>query len=168
MRRLWAQTIVALLLIGGVASAQEPPLQSFTSAEGRFTVMLPGTPTQDTATDSSGTTHRFYVLVAGGSVVSIMSYKDIANAAGRAPQALLASERDGVVNARSGRTLTSDAEINLNGVPGRAFTVINKGGINRTVHVYLAGTRLYELQVLFINNRPAAHAEQFFNSLRIH
>jgi hypothetical protein len=170
MRKLWTQIVVVLLLFAGVASADAPPMQTFTAADGRFSVLLPGTPKQESQTidlKGGGTTtlYQFWVELENNNVTYMVMYNDYTgDYANGAPQTTLATTRDGAVN---GKTLTSDVEINLNGVPGRAFTATDSTGYNYSVHQFLAGKRLYQLIVVGNKDHPATLTDQFMNSFRI-
>jgi hypothetical protein len=181
MHKLWARMAIILLLICGVASAdeaqsnatpngssaQDPPMQTFTSAEGRFTIQFPGTPMQDSATASAGTLYKFSVSSDDNNIDYMVTYSDNPNFVNRAPQDILLGARDGAVKAVDGATLTSDAAIDLNGVPGRAFTTTDKDGGSYATHIFLVGNRLYQLLVASNKDHPAAQTEQFMNSFHI-
>jgi len=145
-------------------------LQPFTSQEGRFRVMLPGTPqqkSQQIALQGGGscTLHQFWVELENGNVTYMVMYSDYPPdfVAGGA-QDVLAKTRDGAAH---GKTLTSDAAIELNGVPGRAFSITGKDGWNYTVHQFLDGRRLYQLIVVSGKNHSAILTDQFMSSFRI-
>lgn len=147
----------------------EPQMQTFTSAEGRFSVQIPGAPKLDTESvklqgNDSSTLYEFWVEMDNGMVSYMVMYNDYpANYANDAPQSVLARTRDGAVK---GKTLTSDVAIELNGVPGRAFTA-NDDKWNFTVHQFLAGKRLYQLIVVVGKDHAAPLTDQFMNSFRI-
>ena len=85
------------------------------------------------------------------------------NYANDGAQNVLARTRDGAVK---GKTLTSDVAIDLNGVPGRAFTANDKDW-NFSVHQFLSGKRLYQLIVVSKPDHPAIRTDEFMNSFRI-
>lgn len=185
-------TLVAVLLLlsvarsgaqDGAAPQQEsksaPPratvqatadMQPFTSAEGRFSVELPGAPQQAAkplALQGGGasTLHQFWVDIDDDNITYMVIYNDYpADYATAAPEELLQTMRDGVVRDKK---LTSDVPIDLYGTPGRAFTAIDKDGWQYAVHQFLDGSRLYQLIVVNSKGHPAATTEQFLNSFRI-
>ena len=185
-------TLVAVLLLlsvarsgaqDGAAPQQEsksaPPratvqatadMQPFTSAEGRFSVELPGAPQQAAkplALQGGGasTLHQFWVDIDDDNITYMVIYNDYpTDYATAAPEELLQTMRDGVVRDKK---LTSDVPIDLYGTPGRAFTAIDKDGWQYAVHQFLDGSRLYQLIVVNSKGHPAATTEQFLNSFRI-
>lgn len=169
MRNLCTQITVVLLLVVGVASADAPPMQSFTSTEGRFTVQFPGTPKQQTEPLSLGgggssTLYQYWVEMDDSNISYMVMYNDYpADYATGSPQDVLAATRDG---ATKDKTVTSDVEISLSGVPGRAFTCKDKDW-SYVVHQFLKGKRLYQLIVVSNPDHPATMTEQFLNSFRI-
>ncbi|MGB9406206.1 MAG: hypothetical protein WCA89_01655 [Terracidiphilus sp.] len=169
MRKHWMKIAVVLLLFVGVASAVDPPMQPFTSTDGRFSILFPGIPKQDSQTvqlkgGGSTTLYQFWVELDNNNVSYMFMYNDYSSDyANDAPQTVLASVRDGSVN---GKTLTSDVAIDLNGVPGRAFTATDSN-YNYAVHDFLAGKRLYQLIVVSSKDHPATLTDQFMNSFRI-
>lgn len=185
-------TAMFLILAAGAAAdgqaapaqRQEPPsnqhavpappavtgMQAFTSTEGMFSVELPGTPQQAAkplALQGGGTStlHQFWVDLDQDNITYMVIYNDYpADYASASPQELLETMRDGVVR---DKTLTSDVPMELFGVPGRAFTALDKDGWQYAVHQFLDGTRLYQLIVVNSKGHPAPRTEQFLNSFRI-
>lgn len=192
MGKLSILTAVFLMLVAGAAAngqagpaqQQEAPstqsavpappavtgMLSFTSAEGRFSAELPGTPQQAAKPltlqgGGASTLHQFWVDLDNDNVTYMVIYNDYpADYASASPQELLQTMRDGVVREK---TLTSDVPMELFGVPGRAFTALDKDGWQYAVHQFLNGTRLYQLIVVNSKDHPAARTEQFMNSFRI-
>lgn len=192
MRKLSA-LIVALpiAIAGAVANAQAAPapqqgapsaqpvvpappevtgMQAFSSAEGRFNIELPGTPKTSAKPltlqgGGASTLHQFWVDLDSDNITYMVIYNDYpADYASASPQELLQTMRDGIVR---DKTLTSDVPMELFGVPGRAFTAMDKDGWQYAVHQFLDGTRLYQLIVVNNKDHPAARTEQFMNSFRI-
>lgn len=188
MGKLLNLVAVSLVLLAGAAAvAAVPPQQSatpapaaafpgqdamqpFTSADGRFSVDLPGTPQQAAkplALQGGGasTLHQFWVDIDNDNITYMVIYNDYPqDYATAAPQELLETMRDGVVRDKK---LTSDVPIDLYGTPGRAFTALDKDGWQYAVHQFLDGSRLYQLIVVNSKGHPAATTEQFLNSFRI-
>ena len=191
MRKLSALIVVLLFVhTGATANAQAAPaqqaapttqavapappavtgMQAFTSAEGMFSVELPGNPKQAAKPFSllgggESTLHQFWVDLDSDNITYMVIYNDYpADYASAAPQELLETMRDGVVR---DKTLTSDVPMDLFGVPGRAFTALDKDGWQYAVHQFLDGTRLYQLIVVNNKEHPAPRTEQFMNSFRI-
>ncbi|MGH9599194.1 MAG: hypothetical protein ACRD27_04985 [Terracidiphilus sp.] len=145
-------------------------MQTFTSNDGRFSVLLPGSPTQKALSfplpsGAASNIYEFWVVLDNDNVTYIVMYNDYPpNYANDGAQNVLARTRDG---AAKGKTLTSDVAIDLNGVPGRAFTVTGKDGSLYSVHQFLNGKRLYQLIVVYNKDHPATLTDQFMNSFRI-
>ena len=170
MRKLWA-SMAAVLFVTGVPSATGQQMQPYTSTDGRFTVQFPaGQIKQDTrdvalqGTDKV-TVHEFWVEVDNGPafVIYNVTYGDFpANYTNSAPQDFLASTRDSVL---AGKTLVSDKAIDLNGIPGREFTVSDDQQNNYTMRQFLQGSRLYTAEVISPKGTAPTQASQFLNSL---
>lgn len=192
MRKLSTSYAVFLMLLAGAAAnGQTGPEQqqgapsthpavpappsvtgmiAFTSTQGGFSLELPGTPQQAAKPltlqgGGASTLHQFWVDLDNDNITYMVIYNDYpADYASASPQELLQTMRDGVVREK---TLTSDVPMELFGVPGRAFTALDKDGWQYAVHQFLDGTRLYQLIVVNNKDHPAARTEQFMNSFRI-
>lgn len=191
MRGLSSAVMVLLALLGGVlAQGQAAPapkpvagpaqaasapgaagtMQPFTSNEGQFSIDFPGTPRQASKPltlqgGGASTLHQFWVELDNDDITYMVIYNDYpADYAGASPQELLETLRDGIVR---DKTLTSNVPIDLYGVPGLAFTAVDKSGWQYAVHQYLDGTRFYQLIIVEDKGHPASMAEQFMNSFRI-
>jgi len=182
MRMLTMPTLAGLMLAACVTAVPQvpppppPPAPAtnqpvpYTSADGRFSVTFPGgTVKQETEPvalqgGGSSTLYEYWVELEGGSVTYMVMYNDYApDYANDGATNVLARTRDGAVK---GKTLTSDVAIDLNGVPGRAFTCSDKDW-NYSVHQFLSGKRLYQLIVVWGNDHPATATDEFMNSFRI-
>ncbi len=156
--------------------AQPDAWQQFTFAEGRFNVLFLGSPQQSSQMihlDNGETTMEYRFASAGNGTSYFVTYADYPpDVVGPSPQVFLHGYENFAIN---GKRLLADAEINLDGVPGRAFTFTDSyaDGSSRSsnVHEFLAGTRLYTLTVLSppipLKGETATHADQFMNSFRI-
>jgi len=150
--------------------------QPFTFADGRFSVLFPGTPQQSSQTihvESGERTIAYRFTSADNGTSYFVTYADYRpDVVGPSPQVFLQGNENFAVN---GKRLLTDAAINLDGVPGRAFTFTGSyaDGSSRScnVHEFLAGTRLYTLTVLSppipLKGDTATQADQFVNSFRI-
>jgi hypothetical protein len=165
----------------GTGSGQSTPgsaqsvtnLKRFTSAEGRFTVLMPGTPTPSTdqvavgSGQSAQTTplYEFILTVGDGNVGYMVGYNDFpAGVAIDSPEAVLERGRNGAV---SNKTLLTDTAVNLNGVPGRAFTYRDPDGGTFAQRDYFAGRRLYQLISFAAKGYTATDLDAFMNSFTI-
>ncbi len=180
MSRFQMPILVLLLLFAGTAAPQtapppaapagETPMQLYTSADGRFSVLFPGAPTLSTETVSlkNGEKVLLYEVSAesdGGNTSYIVMYNDYqADVITGPPQDLLKRTRDGAV---AGKTLLSDTEIELGGVPGRAYTATDTDGWGYDVHEFLSGVRFYQLIITTTKGHTATQRDQFMNSFSI-
>lgn len=169
IRKLWLQFAVVLLLFAGVASADDAPMQTFTSADGHFSVLFPGAPAQSSQqinlkNGETTTLYQFDATADSGNTSYIVMYNDYAaDVIGGAPLDLLKRTRDGAV---AGKTLLSDTEIELGGVPGRAYTA-SDANWNYDVHEFVAGNRFYQLIITTAKGHTAAQRDAFMDSFKI-
>jgi hypothetical protein len=169
MSKWFARATVALALVAGAVAACGQ-LMFYTSNEGRFSVQFPvGEVKQDTEQvnlkgGDTTTLHEFWVEQGEGNISYMVMYSDYPpDYANREPQQVLAGTRDGAVK---NKTLLSDIEISLNGVPGREFTAKDDNW-NYTVRQYLKGKRLYQLIVVSNHDHPAVFISDYLNSFKI-
>lgn len=176
---VFTQLLVASASLSAQASAPAPArasvpvipaTQTFTSQDGRFSVLFAGQPTEKTQViplqgGGSTTLHIFLVELEDDNISYLVMYSDYsANYANGDPQSVLATTRDGAMR---GRTLLTDTPTSLNGIPGRAFTAIDPKGIQFTVHQYLKGKRLYQLIVVSTAGHPATLTDLFLSSFQV-
>jgi hypothetical protein len=144
--------------------------QPYTSAEGRYSAQFPGTPTESSSQISlgaSGSITLYQALVDQGTVSYLVAWCDYPSGyLASDPQSALGSFRDNLLNAEKG-DLSSDAAIDLNGVPGRAFAFTGQGGITYSVHDFLSGQRLYQVVVTANSGSTAPGADDFLSSFHI-
>jgi hypothetical protein len=168
--RNFARGSVVLLLFAGVASADDPPMQQFTSTDGRFSVLFPGAPDQSSQPIQlkGGESITIYTSSAEAdnkNTSYIVMYNDYpARYVSADAQTILQNARNGAV---AGKTMLSDTVIQLNGIPGRAYTANDPQGYHFDVHEYLAGTRFYQLIITTSSGQLATQRDPFMNSFRI-
>ena len=182
MRTIVTAAFLSLLLVGGAvcASPGAPPVSMeqpeavvpppYTSASGRFSVQFPAGALQQDSREialrggGASQLHQVWVAQQQDSAAYMVMYNDYpSDYATDSPQQVLLATRDG---AAGGRKIVSDRVIELNGVPGRAFTVSGDGWVF-TIRQFLAGKRLYQLIVVSDTAHPAPHALEFMRSFRI-
>jgi hypothetical protein len=169
-RKLWIQIAVVLLLVASVASADDAPMQPYTSTDGRFSILFPGAPSPSSQSISlkNGGKVMLYQLDAeadGGNTSYTVMYNDYTpDVITGPPQDLLKRTRDGAV---AGKTLLTDTEIELGGVPGRAYTATDADGWQYDVHEFLAGTRFYQLIITTAKGHTAIQRDAFMDSFKI-
>jgi len=172
VRKLSAQ-IAILLLFTSVVSAAGQTMQSVVSAEGSFTVLMPGTVQrgQKLRTFKDGKTsteYRFYSVLDNDHIAYGVTYLDTpSKAAVGKEQDVLEKARDSAFSALSGKTLLTDSAIVLDGVPGRAFTILRANGATYAARVFLKGSRLYQLVVTSDSGYTADRTKEFFESFQI-
>ena len=86
--------------------------------------------------------------------------------ASASPQVILQRAEKSFV---AGKTMLSEQAIDLDGVPGRAYTATDSDGNFYTAHKFLVGTRIYQVLVLTTkSNFPSGQDNgQFLNSFII-
>jgi hypothetical protein len=139
--------VLALILLCGCVS-KPVELQPFSSADGRFSILMPGAPKyESTNVDTAAGTlvmHSYMVEDAGMAYGVIYSdYPDFMKDAD--PQAVLDGGRDGAVAKIKG-TLISETPLTLGGYPGRDITV-SAGTLGFRSRIYLVNTRIYSVIV---------------------
>lgn len=189
MHKLWMRIAAVLfVLIGfagtgdsrmqnsGISAAQAASsqsalatMQTFTSADGRFSIQFPGTPAQTSqdVTLKNGQVTKLYQFTAeddNGNASYIVMYNDYPpDAINTAPQNFLMQRRDRAV---AKKTLLSDAEISLSGVPGRAYTASDNEW-QYDMRQFLSGVRFYQLIITTAKGHPPARRDIFMSSFKI-
>lgn len=153
--------------------AQSNTIQAFTSANGRFSVMFHAIPQQfpqpiHLKNGKTGTAYVFYARADNDKTGDYVTYTDYSPdvIASASPQVLLQKAENAFV---AGKTLLSEQVIDLDGIPGRAYTATDADGNFYTAHEFLAGTRIYQVLALTTkSNFPSGQDNgQFLNSFRI-
>ncbi len=144
----------------------------FTSKEGGFAVLLPGTPKVERKTTPSAVGPLAFTMhtveLGFGSVAYIASYNDY-------PPSLIADSDpntilDGVVEGAMGskQNLKHSEAITLDGHPGREFTGTVKEGYEYTSRCYLVKQRLYQINVVSTPGKVSAEDKlKYFGSFRL-
>jgi hypothetical protein len=157
-----------LLMLAGCGRRTE--FQEFASAEGRFTVLFPGTPEERLRRGVGVAVRSFVVRQADGAYA--VSFADLPIPVGEDDeqiQARLDRAREGVL-LNEDATLTTAAPITLAGKhPGQAVEAAlpDRGGVLRA-RVYLVDRRLYRVSVKgtrSFTDSPAA--DRFLDSLSL-
>ena len=171
----WVRALILLALLGSAGRAQAPSeWKTFTHAQGRFSVRVPGTPAEDDAEkkpdDSSPVSHTFTLTYKD--TAYILSFTDFPpnQIAAAPPAAFLKAARDGGVNNVKGK-LISESEIKVNGFPGRdVIASLPLDGKQGSAHfrIVLAKNRLY--MALFVGpggSAGQARVDTFLKSFQI-
>jgi hypothetical protein len=156
---------LAALLLGAVAGCGMPPLQKFSTAEGRFEVQMPGTPQEKTETIPTGKLHCFTCDFPSGAYAA--QWIDLPQTKGETEAQLrtrLEKARDNAIANLKGKLLTEkdkDGSLKLaEKYPGLEFST-EIPSQNGMIHarLYLVEGRLYQLMVLgrksFVESKEA-------------
>lgn len=141
--------------------------QKFSSDEGRFTVLLPGTPSEESQTDKTedGIPYQeHYFSVTQPNAVYFVTYSDIAGEEVNQvdPDAVLKAATEGLLS--DGGKLVSNHEISLSGYPGREIQYRDSQGNLGNTRIFLVGGRLYQLVAIASNSDDI---QMFFNSFEL-
>ncbi|HLJ54247.1 MAG TPA: hypothetical protein VKT77_04355 [Chthonomonadaceae bacterium] len=142
--------------------------QTFTSADGRFSVRVPARPTEDTADEGEIKIHRF--SVDRGVTAYIVSYNQIPGGAPATPDVPGALQKvpEGVAAALKGKVIESKP-LALVGSAGIAARIAIQDK-RRTAYLraYIAGDRLYQAIVLSDTTTiAAAKPDRFLESFKL-
>ena len=124
--------------------------KEFTSQDGFFTVLLPGTPVkqlQQAGSPTGPVDYFAYTLQteAHSYYVAFIDFPEVPNDA-RGIRKILDGARDGAIATING-TLVSEQDLSLKGMPGRAMTVEGPSQVLKA-RIYLAELRLYLLMIV--------------------
>jgi hypothetical protein len=145
--RLVSGIVVGLFLLSGCG---KPEFKEFTSTEGRFKVLMPGTPTEKTET-ASGVTMKIF-SVEGRNGAYAVAFADMPIPAGESEAQIhkrLNGARDGAVANVKG-LLKTETKITLSEKHlGREFeaSLPEQKGMLRA-RIYLVNQRLYQIMVV--------------------
>jgi hypothetical protein len=157
---------------GEVLYAPEAPAWSeFSTAEGRFKVLMPGIPVSQTLTlemHNARIVHHSYLSSKRG-VTCVVDYVDLAPEVVDPNHAkiLFDEARDQFIKDSQGK-LATETPISLEGYPGREVRLHVYGG-EAVARFYLVGDRFYQLAIIAANPAPNPNGEidNFFSSFKI-
>ena len=168
----WSFASLVVIFCFNAASADDvPEWKEFTSKDGRFKVLMLGTPKQyklDTESDfGKGVLHMNTVMV--GKTMYGANFCDFPAEIKKAPlKQVLDSSRDGTVANLEGK-LASERDIKLGAYAGREIQIEVAGGKQLfRVRVYLVDQRLH--QVVVFGTKEAAtgkDADKFLDSFKL-
>lgn len=168
---VWAAVLLTVI-VGGVLLVEGSRWRTVTSAEGRFSVELPGRPGiqhQDAATPLGTLTVYAY------SVVQIFHRSTYAASYCRYPAGILQQMEgdlvDTALNAAAGKTggkVVAEKPLTGSGYAGKEQTLDAPGMGRIRLRVMVADDRVYTLIVYPINGKQGdIHADRFFASFRL-
>ncbi len=147
-----AIAILVGVMGSGVVAQENSGWTSFTSPEGRFTVLMPAKPkieVKDTDT-AQGTLPLHLISASNENAYFLISYNDFPNVEEANKQAALEAGRTGAIESMGGE-LVSERKISIGNNPGLEFSAkkISEGSeIIANARLYFVGHRLYQLLVL--------------------
>ena len=136
-----------------------------TSSTGKFTVNMPGKPTEDVGKDENGLTSKSFTLNSDSGLYSV-SYLDF-SAMGEVNSVQAQQLLDGMASKfveKSGAKLLSNRRITLAGYPGKEFTFAINPKITGKGRIYLTNNKLY---ILMAVAPESASFNTFLNSFRL-
>jgi len=168
--------VLPLLLVVGVvlAGCGGTTWSEFSSAEGAFSVLMPGTPTEETQTEETemgGIDVHSFTFEEGG-VAYLVGYNVFPAAVIEAadPDALLDGACDGQVKAVNG-TRVNEEEITLGAYPGRELEILiedSEGPASLRSRNFLVGDRLYQVMVVGPEGQSASpDTTKFLDSFKL-
>jgi hypothetical protein len=156
---------ILLLLAVGHLTAQE--WVDFSSAEGRFSIVMPGKVTEgkiDLHTDNlTATAHSFTALSPSIDVMcGFFDFPSIPDSVDR----VFDETRNGSIRNVHGSLLT-EGKLTLDGAPGRRFRSTGIGKAFVDEEMYLADRRLYLITITTATKKPDKNINKIFDSFRI-
>jgi hypothetical protein len=171
---IWIATVVTL---ASLVQASEPQavaeLTEFTSAAGKFSVLLPGKPmSQKVPIGENEVQHQFGVDSPNGAY--IVSYQDNPNLKGSSPEQLakaLESGRERMLQIFKGDLLETQSTPLAKKHPGLSFRLtMPQAGGEANCRLYMVGTRLYQVMAIgkpdFVASEQSARVLDSFKLLQ--
>jgi len=144
----------------------------FSSADGNFSVLFPGTPQEKRQTERTPIGEielHCFIVEADRQTAYGVNYSDIPQSANlRDPQKFF--DRSQALTAGEKGKILFQQEIKLGNSPGREFKFSKGGKSNYSgrVRLFLVGHRLYELVAIYLTINPhPVEREAFFNSFSL-
>ena len=136
-------------LVKETPPADQPDWVEFSSAEGGFTVSMPGRPDKESVpvnTPGEKTSMYFFSHATPEGLAYVASYADMKLDLGTASKVtmFLDGVRQGQLQTNKASKLISEQAITFEGHPGREFLIETPTGISMS-RVYLIGNRVYQL-----------------------
>lgn len=143
-------TLLVLVLL--LTACQPADWKEFSSKEGAFSVLMPGTPTEQTqkADTQAGTIEVHMFIFEQNGAAYMVGYNDYPEAIVQQadPSKMLDGARDGMVSNTQGKLL-GEQVISLDKYPGREIQIeTSDGKLTMKNRVYLVNNRLYQVGVV--------------------
>ncbi|MBA3453314.1 MAG: hypothetical protein H0T42_09510 [Deltaproteobacteria bacterium] len=160
--------VLAILLLAGFDKAV---WKAFTKKNANFSVMMPGTPKEETATEqtAAGPIKLWQASVIGGTKAYFVSYSDLPKSTWKGdPKTMLEGARDGAAKRVQGKVVT-DRELKLaDRYPGREFKVLVGDKLELTQRVYLVKHRLYQVNMgCMVKGCTEAEVQEYLDSFKL-
>jgi hypothetical protein len=157
------------LALAGAVLAQG--WSAFTSKEGKFTVLLPGTPKTEHKTIPSavGQLQMNLFTVDKGATAYIVNYTDYPadKVASSDPKKILDGALNGQLNNLKAKA-SVDKVVTLNGNPGRDVTFAGANNFSGRCKLFMVKNRLYQVLALTQNNAaPASDFAKYVDSFSL-
>ena len=169
VKRWLCLLLLVLLLASGCGGEKE--WRRFEPEIGGFSILFPGTPEKQTETvpTAGGTIETTFFLVEQedmGYSVNLADYSEMSLSESDV-EVVLDGAREGAVR-NVGGELLEEAEITLDGHPGRALKIAVDDEFVVDARFYLVGNRLYVLQAISIGqtSKPS-RVEKFLDSFQL-
>jgi TonB family protein len=160
------------------AQADQGDWKEFSSAEGRFSVLLPGTPVSKVSetSGSSGTIKMYSFTLELRQAFYFLSYLDYPNYTDDEEfvDRVLNAGRDGMLAQHKGTKLLAERQIKIGHFFGREFVMLQDGTSFGIMEAYVVRGRLYEMAILvpaevaFGKGKVTTHSQDrtdYFNSI---
>jgi hypothetical protein len=137
-----------------VSQAVEPQWKLFTAPDGRFTVLMPGMPKQDTQTQKTYmgeiNLEIFLAQPPKQEVAYLVVYSDFPHSYGQMsnPQEILNNVRDMALKTTQSNLISQRNIRSSNGHPGKEIAYVNSGGKITRNRIYVAEGRLYQVMAI--------------------
>jgi hypothetical protein len=163
--------ILSLFILAALTSFTTAEWITFTSKEGKFTVLLPNEPeTKEEEGGVAGTASGFSTtlyLSIDNKTMYIVGYVDYDPSNEIDTKVELDANRDNFVNAVGGKLLESK-EVNFLGHKGILFTALTENNnYLYTSYVFIVGRRPYQLVIGSPEGKPSPDEKKFFNSFKL-
>lgn len=170
-KRIVFVLLLALVLLSGCGETEEE-WATFESEEGRFSILFPGEPKEQTESVSTaiGTIETEFFMVEQKDMAYSLNYADYPADIVAASDAgmMLNGARMGAVSNVNGELL-DEKEITLDGYPGREIRIeIDEDDIIVRARFYLVENRLYVVQALSKKSKASSEEiDEFLDSFEL-
>jgi len=162
--KLLALALLAVFLVG----CHQPGWKEFRSSEGAFSILLPGTPTEQIST--AGPIDFHFFVLEQKDITYMVGYSDYPDTLvqERTPDVMLDGTRDGAVANVQGELL-SELIISLNEYPGRELKIESHGGkVTTKTRIFMVGHRLYQVMVATRKEKAfSENVKRFLDSFKL-